>query len=97
MRTHRVNYFFQSCKKQTLEEIHRADMLAFKTCLRKEKAERQIYRNKFENVMSFLKAAEDHRNRQEDWPTFTEEEVETYTQDELESFSPLDRDREHVV
>ena len=62
-----LTYFLESCKKQTLEEIHRADMLAFKTYLRdkKKQSDRSIA-NKFENVMSFLKAAEDHRpHRQE--------------------------------
>jgi len=51
-----LSYFLESCHKQTLEEITRTDMLAFKTFLRhkKEQSDRSIA-NKFENVMSFLK------------------------------------------
>ena len=83
-----LTYFLESCKKQTLEEIHRADMLAFKTYLRdkKKQSDRSIA-NKFENVMSFLKQQKiTGLIGKNDRPTFTEEEVETYTQDELDKF-----------
>ncbi len=83
-----LTYFLESCKKPTLEQITRADMLAFKTYLRdkKEQSDRSIA-NKFEIVMSFLKQQKVtglvHKT---DWPTYTQEEVETYTQDELDKF-----------
>ena len=83
-----LTYFLESCKKQTLEEIHRTDMLAFKTYLRdkKKQSDRSIA-NKFENVMSFLKQQKiTGLIGKNDRPTFTEEEVETYTQDELDKF-----------
>ena len=83
-----LNYFLESCRKQTLEEITRTDMLAFKTFLRhkKEQSDRSIA-NKFENVMSFLKQQKIiGLIGKTDWPTFTEEEVETYTQEELDKF-----------
>jgi integrase/recombinase XerD len=83
-----LTYFLESCRKHTLEEIHRTDMLAFKTYLRdkKEQSDRSIA-NKFENVMSFLKQQKiTGLIGKTDWPTFTEEEVSTYTQDELDKF-----------
>ncbi len=83
-----LNYFLESCRRQTLEEITRADMLAFKTYLRdkKNQSDRSIA-NKFENVMSFLKRQKiTGLIAKTDRPTFTEEEVSTYTQDELNKF-----------
>ncbi len=50
-------YFVESCHKLNLEEIDRKDLLKFSAFLRDEKdqAPRSVY-NKFENVMTFLKA-----------------------------------------
>jgi integrase/recombinase XerD len=93
-----LTYFLESCKKQTLEEIHRTDMLAFKTYLRdkKKQSDRSIA-NKFENVMSFLKQQKiTGLIGKNDWPTFTEEEVETYTQDELDKFFAACTETENV-
>src|ERR1700674_4777635 len=78
-------YFVESCHKLNLEEIERRDLLKFSVFLRDEKdqAPRSVY-NKFENVMTFLKA---HGIRglagKNDWPRFTEEEPEIYEQEEL--------------
>ena len=93
-----LTYFLESCKKQTLEEIHRTDMLAFKTYLRdkKKQSDRSIA-NKFENVMSFLKQQKiTGLIGKNDRPTFTEEEVETYTQDELDKFFAACTETENV-
>ena len=93
-----LTYFLESCKKQILEEIHRTDMLAFKTYLRdkKKQSDRSIA-NKFENVMSFLKQQKiTGLIGKNDWPTFTEEEVETYTQDELDKFFAACTETENV-
>jgi integrase len=93
-----LSYFLESCKKQTLEEIHRTDMLAFKTYLRdkKKQSDRSIA-NKFENVMSFLKQQKiTGLIGKNDWPTFTEEEVETYTRDELDKFFAACTETENV-
>src|SRR5437868_4666594 len=93
-----LTYFLESCKKQTLEEIHRTDMLAFKTYLRdkKKQSDRSIA-NKFENVMSFLKQQKiTGLIGKNDRPTFTEEEVETYTQDELDKFFSVCTETENV-
>jgi integrase/recombinase XerD len=79
-------YFVESCHKLNLEEIDRRDLLKFSAFLRDEKdqAPRSVY-NKFENVMTFLKA---HGIRglagKNDWPRFTEEEPEIYEQEELD-------------
>jgi len=79
-------YFVESCHKLNLEEIDRKDLLKFTAFLRdeKEQAPRSVY-NKFENVMTFLKA---HGIRglvgKNDWPRFTEEEPEIYEQEELD-------------
>ena len=78
-------YFVESCHKLNLEEIERRDLLKFSAFLRhdKEQAPRSVY-NKFENLMSFLKA-QGIRGLvgKNDWPRFTEEEPEIYEKEEL--------------
>jgi integrase/recombinase XerD len=80
-----LRYFTESCHKLNLEDIDRKDLLKFCAFLRdeKEQAPRSVY-NKFENLMSFLKA---QRIRglvgKNDWPRFTEEEPEVYETKEL--------------
>jgi integrase/recombinase XerD len=83
-----LTYFLESCRKQTLEQITRTDLLSFKTYLRdkKKQSDRSIW-NKFENVMSFLKQQKiTGLLTKNDRPVFTEEEVSTYTRDELDKF-----------
>jgi integrase/recombinase XerD len=81
-----LTYFSESCHKLNLEEIDRKDLLKFSAFLRddKEQAPRSVY-NKFENVMTFLKA-NGIRGLvgKNDWPRFTEEEPEIYEQEELD-------------
>ena len=81
-----LNYFMESCKKQTLEEIERGDLLKFSAYLRDEKnqSDRSV-RNKFEHVMSFLKT-EGIRGLvgKNDWPKYTEQDVEVYEKEELD-------------
>lgn len=80
-----LDYFVESCHKLHVEDIDRKDMLKFVAFLREEKEQspRSVY-NKFENVMTFLKA---HGVRgivgKNDWPRFTEEEPEMYEREEL--------------
>jgi integrase/recombinase XerD len=79
-------YFVESCHKLNLEEIDRKDLLKFSAFLRdeKEQAPRSVY-NKFENVMTFLKANEIRGLvGKNDWPRFTEEEPEIYEKEELD-------------
>ena len=78
-------YFVESCHKLNLEEIERRDLLKFSAFLRDEKdqAPRSVY-NKFENLMTFLKAQGIRGLAgKNDWPRFTEEEPEIYEQEEL--------------
>ena len=81
-----LNYFAESCPKLYLQDIERADLLKFCAFLRdkKNQAPRSVY-NKFENVMTFLKA-QGIRGLvgKNDWPRFTEEEPEIYEQEELD-------------
>jgi integrase/recombinase XerD len=82
-----LNYFTESCPKLYVEYIERRDMLKFAAFLRdeKEQAPRSVH-NKFENVMSFLKA-QGVRGLvgKNDWPRYTEEEPEVYEQAELDT------------
>jgi integrase/recombinase XerD len=81
-----LNYFTESCPKLYLQDIERTDMLKFSAFLRdkKKQAPRSVY-NKFENVMTFLKA-NGIRGLvgKNDWPRYTEEEPEIYEQEELD-------------
>jgi integrase len=80
-----LNYFTGSCRKLYLHEIDRHDLLKFSAFLREEKKQypRSVY-NKFETVMTFLKA---NGIRgivgKNDWPRYTEEEPEMYEPEEL--------------
>jgi integrase/recombinase XerD len=80
-----LDYFLESCKKQILADVDRRDLLQYTAYLRDEKvqAPRSVY-NKFENVMSFLKA-NGIRGLvgKNDWPRYTEEEPEMYEPEEL--------------
>lgn len=81
-----LSYFVESCHKLNLEEVDRKDLLKFSAFLRddKEQAPRSVY-NKFESVMTFLKA-QGIRGlvSKNDWPRYTEEEPEIYEQEELD-------------
>jgi integrase/recombinase XerD len=81
-----LNYFTESCPKIFLDDIDRKDLLKFSAFLRdqKKQAPRSVY-NKFENVMTFLKA-NGIRGLvgKNDWPRYTEEEPEMYEQAELD-------------
>ncbi len=81
-------YFTESCPKIFLAEIERKDLLKFSAFLRGEKHQspRSVY-NKFENLMTFLKA-NGIRGLvgKNDWPRFVEEEPEIYSKAELKTF-----------
>jgi integrase len=80
-----LNYFTESCPKLYLEDIERRDLLKFSAFLRddKKQAPRSVY-NKFENVMTFLKANGIRGLAgKNDWPRYTEEEPEIYEPEEL--------------
>jgi integrase/recombinase XerD len=80
-----LSYFRESCHKLNLENIERMDLLKFSAFLRdeKEQAPRSVY-NKFESVMTFLKANGIRGLAgKNDWPRYTEEEPEMYETEEL--------------
>jgi len=81
-----LNYFIESCPKLYPQDIERRDMLKFIAFLREKKSQspRSVY-NKFENVMTFLKA-QGIRGLvgKNDWPRFVEEEPEVYEKEELD-------------
>jgi integrase/recombinase XerD len=83
-----LKYFTESCSKLYVEDIQRKDLLKFSAFLRDEKKQAQrSVRNKFENVMSFLKA-QGIRGLvgKNDWPRFVEEEPEIYEKKDLQKF-----------
>jgi integrase len=82
-----LNYFTESCPKIFLQDIDRKDLLKFCAFLRDEKkqAPRSVY-NKFENLMTFLKANGIRGLAgKNDWPRYTEEEPEMYEKEELDT------------
>jgi len=80
-------YFVESCHKVNVEDVERRDLLKFCAFLRgeKEQAPRSVH-NKFENVMSFLKA-QGIRGlvTKNDRPRYTDEEPEVYEREELDT------------
>jgi integrase/recombinase XerD len=82
-----LDYFVESCPKIFLTDINRKDLLKFSAFLRDEKDQspRSVY-NKFENLMTFLKA-QGIRGLvgKNDWPRYVEEEPEVYEKEELET------------
>jgi integrase/recombinase XerD len=84
-----LDYFLESCKAEHVGDIDRSHMLQYAAFLRdkKEQGPRSVY-NKFENVMTFLKA---NKVRdivgKTDWPRYTEEEPEIYEPEELKKLS----------
>jgi integrase/recombinase XerD len=80
-------YFVDCCPKLYLQDIERKDLLKFCAFLRDEKqqAPRSVY-NKFENLMTFLKANGIRGLvNKNDWPRFVEEEPEVYEKEELDT------------
>jgi integrase len=81
-----LRYFQESCTKNYIHEIDRKDLLRFSAFLRddKELSPRSVY-NKFENLMTFLKA-QGLRGlvSKNDWPRFVEEEPEIYEKEDLD-------------
>ena len=83
-----IDYFLESCTKHQLEQIERRDLLQYSDFLRNQKklGPRTVY-NKFENIMSFLKA-QGIRGlvSKNDWPRFVEDEPEVYEREDLNKF-----------
>jgi integrase/recombinase XerD len=79
--------FTESCSKANLEEIDRLDLLQFIQHLRdKELCDRTCH-NRFEHVLTFLKANRIEKlATKRDWPKYVTQEPESYEDDELEKF-----------
>ena len=93
-----LEYFQESCHKMYVQDIERKDLLKFIAFLRdeKEQSPRSVY-NKFENLMTFLKAQgvrglADKR----DWPRYVEEEPEIYEQEDLEKLFAACNEQERL-
>jgi integrase/recombinase XerD len=89
-----LNYFLQSCRKPTLESIDRTDLLKFVTYLREKGQADRTVRNKFENVITFLKAQKILGIAEKgDWPRFVEKAVKVYEKNTLDTlFETCDAD-----
>lgn len=80
--------YTDSQSKRFVDEIDRRDLLRFSAFLRdnKEQAPRSCH-NKFENVLTFLKACDRGKLvKAQDWPSYTEETPEIYEPEELDAF-----------
>lgn len=83
-----LSYFLDSCPKTRVAEVERSDLLEYSAYLRltKKLEPRTVY-NKFESVMSFLKANGIRSVvGKNDWPRYVEDEPEIYEREELEKF-----------
>lgn len=83
-----ARYFLESCKKTYIETIDRSDLIHFIAYLRDEKDQSpRSIANKFENIMTFLKAQGlSGIIRKGDWPTYVEAEPEIYEKEDLAEF-----------
>jgi integrase/recombinase XerD len=92
-----INHFLASCSKQTLEEIDRADLLAYIVFLSKRGMAAYSIHNRFSCVVSFLKAQGiTGLVKKNDWPDFVQEEPEVYEREDLEKFFAVCEANEHL-
>ncbi len=79
--------FAESCSKTCLEEIDRTDLLHFITYLRDQALSDRTCHNRFEHLLTFLKAyGITGLARKRDWPKFVQREPESYEDEELDKF-----------
>lgn len=93
-----LSYFLESCTKTRVSEIDRTDLLQFSAFLRDRKKlqPRTVY-NKFESVMSFLKANGIRGLAgKNDWPRYVEDEPVIYEREELARFFGACNDDERL-
>ncbi len=96
-----LDYFLESCNKERVAAIDRSDLIKFAAFLRdiKKLSPRSCY-NKFESVMSFLKA---HKIRgadlgitKHDWPRYVEDEPEVFERSDLDKFFAAANEEERL-
>ena len=79
--------FLESCRKLNVAEVGRADMLAFKTYLKRQKFSGRTLYNHFLNITIFFvwaKGEEDTLGLNDnDWPEKPERDPEAYTEEEI--------------
>jgi integrase len=79
--------FLESCRKLNVADVGRADMLAFKTYLKRQKFSGRTLYNHFLNITIFFvwaKGEEDTLGLNDnDWPEKPERDPEAYTEDEI--------------
>jgi site-specific recombinase XerD len=79
--------FLESCRKLNVPEVGRADMLAFKTYLKRQKFSGRTLYNHFLNITIFLVWAKDKEDtlglNSNDWPEKPERDPEAYTEEEI--------------
>ncbi|MGB2678776.1 MAG: tyrosine-type recombinase/integrase [Candidatus Acidiferrum sp.] len=79
--------FLESCRKLNVAEVGRADMLAFKTYLKRQEFSGRSLYNHFLNITIFFvwaRGEEDTLGLKEgDWPEKPERDPEAYTEDEI--------------
>lgn len=79
--------FSTSCSKTFLDELERKDLMTFTADLKSAGLQDRTVYNKFELLMTFLKANKVPRLvTAKDWPKYTEQEVDIYEVDELKRF-----------
>ena len=79
--------FTESCTKNHLDQITGTDLVEFRKYLTDAELSDRTCHNRFEHVLSFLKANGVAKLvRKGDWPKFVQQEPESYEPEELEKF-----------
>ncbi len=79
--------FLESCRKLNFAEVGRADMLAFKTYLKRQKLSGRTLYNHFLNITIFFVWAKGEQDalglNENDWPEKPERDPEAYSEEEI--------------
>ena len=79
--------FTESCTKNHLDQITGTDLVEFRKYLTDAELSDRTCHNRFEHVLSFLKAnGIEKLVRKGDWPKFVQQEPESYEPEQLEKF-----------
>ena len=94
-----LRHFLASCRKTTVQQVTREDLLAFKTYCKtvKKHADGTVYNN-FLNVMVFLKWANQPTGiKTEDWPKKPKPDPEEFSDEELEAMFKVADAEERLI
>ncbi len=93
-----TEYFFQFCRKPTVDGVDRNDMLHFKIFLKGKGFSKRYVYNNFLNMMIFLKWAKvNHGVQKGDWPPKPERDPEEYTDEEITKLLDAANDEERLL